>query len=72
MRCCNFWHTFVTLSTLAPPAQENRETNLKAREQMVGSLQGSELTVTVADGKVTVNKASLQRSFLHAVIWQTS
>ena len=30
------------------------------------------LTVTVADGRVTVNKASLQRSVLHAVIWQTS
>ena len=47
-------------------------TDLKAGEQKVGSLQGSELTVTVADGKVTVNKGSLQRSFLHAMIWQTS
>jgi transforming growth factor-beta-induced protein len=35
-------------------------TDLKAGKQMVGSLQGSELTVTVAGGKVTVNDASVQ------------
>ena len=54
------------------PGAKVMSTDLKAGEQKVGSLQGSELTVTVAGGKVTVNKTSLQKSFLHAVIWQTS
>merc|ERR1719199_954768 len=34
-------------------------TDLKAGEQKVASLQGSELTVTVAGGKVTVNDAAV-------------
>ena len=38
----------------------------------MGSLQGSELTVTVADNKATVNKSALQKSFLHEVIWKTA
>ncbi len=44
---------------------------LMAWEQKVRSLQDSELTMTVTDGKVTVNKASLQRRLLDAMIWQT-
>ena len=35
-------------------------TDLKAGEQKVGSLEGSELTVTVAGGKVMVNDASVR------------
>ena len=45
---------------------------LMAWEQKVRSLQDSELTMTVTDGKVTVNEVSLQRSFLHAMVWHTS
>ena len=37
------------------PGAKVMSTDLKAGEQKVGSLQGFELTVTVADGKVTVN-----------------
>ena len=34
-------------------------TDLKAGEQKVGSLRGSELTVTFADGKITVKDATV-------------
>ena len=58
----NVWKIKVCVGSLkyhGVTGAEVMSTDLKAGAQKVGSLEGSELTVTVAGGKVTVNDATV-------------